>query len=74
MSAKAMTVQDELDRLRRDLERYPGRSVHITDAYLDREDRWRVTVSIPSVIAFAPRFASPDDALSFRHRALKLVD
>lgn len=67
------TVETELDRLRRDLERYPGASVHITDAYLDNDGRWRVTVSIASVVVFVPRFASPDDALSFRFRALRLV-
>lgn len=70
----AHTVETELDRLRRDLERYPGRSVHITDAYRDNDGRWRVTVSIPSVIAFAPRFASQKDALTFSAHALKLVE
>lgn len=68
-----LTVDMELDRLRRDLERHPDASVQVTDAYLDNDGRWRVTVSIARVAVFSPRFASPDDALSFRFRALRLV-
>lgn len=65
----------DVDKLAGILAKHPDESADVGDVYRDERDGgwWRVTVQIPLVVAFCPRFEAFDDAVSFRLRAVEMT-
>ncbi|MCA1571663.1 MAG: hypothetical protein LC798_15385 [Chloroflexi bacterium] len=83
MTTAGETTSQALDQLTADIERAaPLESASVTRPYRTRGDQraegwWRVTVGVSGndlSLAFQPRFASFDDATSFRLAALEVLE